>query len=177
MKKIIFPLAVMLFLNMAALAQLSSINTTARSAIKGYFKTFVVLDENSGFVLAKTPITYQAGAKMPLCYFTTVLPNGADSYVPGNPRVFIIHSTEVVSNSAQQDWVLENNTKENDIFFARNKYINNVLSKHWQIMVDGQMVVFKNIRTGEFLTIDNQGKYHATKNFSKATRWKLIYTF
>lgn len=177
MKKTIGIIIATLLLSIVGVAQMSSITTSTKNALQNKFKTFIILDEATGYVLAKTTTTYDAGKEMPLNYFTLVLPNGITKYIPGNPRIFIIHSLQTSGSSGEQDWVLENNDEESDIFFARNKYIKTALSKHWMIMIDGERVVFKNMRANKFLSIDEDGKYFAVSNFAEATRWKLIHSF
>ena len=88
---------------------------------------------------------------MPLNYFTRFVPENAQNYLPGNQRTFLVHNLIQTDVSGNQDWVIENNDEENSIFYARNKYITNVLSKQWLILIDGEKVVFKNLRTKEFL--------------------------
>ncbi|NOR87116.1 MAG: hypothetical protein GQ527_05855 [Bacteroidales bacterium] len=177
MKKTISIVIATILLSFVGIAQISSITTSVQSALQNKFKTFIILDEATGYVLAKTPTFFDAGKEMPLNYFTMVLPSGISKYIPGNPRVFIIHSLQTSGSSGEQDWVLESNDEEKDIFFARNKYIKTALSKHWMIMIDGERVVFKNMRTNEFLSIDKDGKYFAVSSFAEAIRWKLIHSF
>jgi len=164
-------------INLNAIAQMSSIQTSTQNAIQGKFKTFIILDENTGFVLAKKPSQYQPDNKMPLSYFTVLLPDGVTGYVPGVPRSFIIHTLQTVTGLSEQDWVLENNLEEESVFFARSKYVNNKSSKQWLIKIDGEKIVFQNLRTNCFLFIDKNGKYYMVDNFINATRWKLIYTY
>ena len=177
MKKILNLTLALCLISFAASAQMSSIQTSIKNAMQGKFKTFIIMDESTGLVLGQKPKAYDPGNEMPLSYFTLLLPDEAINYIPGTPRSFIIHSLETVSGIEGQDWVLENNSDEESVFFARSKYINNEFSKQWLIMVDGQKVVFKNVRNGDFLVVDGNGDYLAVKDFAEATRWKLIYTF
>lgn len=177
MKRSINLIIILLIISLSSTAQLSSISTSGYGCINNEFKTFIILDETTGYVMAKTPIAYNTENEMPLNYFTLVLPSGVQRYVPGNTRIFLIHNLVNSSSSGAQDWVLENNLEEDDVFYARNKYITNTFSKQWLIMVDGEKIVFKNIRTKTFLSIDENGNYFTSNNFANATRWKLIHSF
>ena len=177
MKKSFSIIIATLLFSIVSTAQMSSIITSSQSALQKKFKTFIILDETTGFVLAKTPTTFDAGKEMPLNYFTLVLPNGVTKYIPGNPRSFIIHSIQTSGSSGEQDWVLESNDEEKDIFFARNKYIKTASSKHWMIQIDGERIVIINKRTNEFLSINTSGEYYPVSSFAEATRWKLIHSF
>lgn len=177
MIRLLHLLTVLCIVSLSTTAQMSSINTSQKDALLKDFKTFIILDESTGMVLAKNPENYNMDKPMPLNFFTMVLPEGVTKYIPGNPRTFIIHSLQTSGSLGEQDWVLESNLEENSTFFARNKYINNKLSKQWMVLIDGQRVVFKNIRTNEFLSIDKNGNYHSVPNFAEATRWKLIHSF
>jgi len=177
MNRLINLIIVLCLINISAIGQMSSIQTSTQGAIQGKFKTFIILDESTNFVMAKTPMPYEAGHNMPLSYFSVLLPDGVSGYIPGTPRSTIIHTLQAGTGLAEKDWVLEDNLEEEGVFFARNKYITNIFSKQWLIKVDGEKVVFQNLRTNGYLTIDKSGNYHMTNNFSDATRWKLIYTY
>lgn len=168
MKNIYYTLAFLL-LSISASAQLATISTYPSSLLKKNYKTFVIMDEQTGMTLSKTPVLYNSASPMPLNYFTNILPNGN--------RTFIIHSLETSSTAGAQDWVLEYNAEENEIFFARNKYIKTAASKHWTALVTGEKVVFKNQRTHSFLYIDENGKYTDVETLDQATQWKLIYAY
>lgn len=177
MKRSINLIIIFLIISITSTAQMSSIVTSGYNCAQNKFKTFIIHDESTGFVMTKTPTAYNSESEMPLNYFTMVLPAGVQKYMPGNTRVFLIHNLINTSASGAQDWVLENNQEEESVFYARNKYITNTLSKQWLILVDGEKIVFKNIRTKEFLSIDENGNYLTNDSFADATRWKLIYSF
>lgn len=177
MKRSINLIIIFLIISLSSTAQLSSISTSGYGCIHDEYKTFIILDETTGYVMAKTPIAYNTESEMPLNYFTLVLPSGVQRYIPGNTRIFLIHNLFTNSSSGAQDWVLENNVEEESVFYARNKYITNIFSKQWLIMIDGEKIVFKNIRTKKFLSIDEKGNYFTNDKFADATRWKLIHSF
>lgn len=177
MNRLISLIIVLYFINISAIAQMSSIQTSTNNCIQGKFKTFIILDENTNFVMAQKPVPYQVGQNMPLSYFSYLFLNGASGYLPGAPRSTVIHTLQAGTGLAEKDWVLEENIEEEAVFFARNKYITNVFSKQWLIKVDGKKVIFQNLRTNGYLMIDKNGDYHTTNNFRDATRWKLIYTY
>ena len=167
----------MCFVNVSATAQMSSIQTSTQSAIQGKFKTFIVIDIVTNFVMAKEPILFEQGKINTPCFFTVVVPDDLADYIPGNTRSFLVHSLQVGNGRAEKDWVLENNLKEEGVFFARNKYINNIFSKQWIIKVDDENVIFQNVRTKGFLLLDSSGQYSMVSSITDASRWKLIYVY
>lgn len=95
---------------------LYSIVTKKDDAIvnKKYTK-FIVVDEATHYVLAKTPAIYDASKEMPVNYFTLDF----SDIVSSQQRLFTIHNLTDSNGGDEYDWVLEDNADENAIFFTQ----------------------------------------------------------
>lgn len=153
---------------------LYSIVTKKDDAIvnKKYTK-FIVVDEATQYVLAKTPAKYDASKEMPVNYFTLDL----SDMIPTQQRLFTIHNIVENNGGDEYDWVLEDNADEHEIFFSRSNFVMQKPSMHWKMVVRGERVLLKNQRTDSFVKVNPDGSYTAVGNETEASNWKLIHIF
>jgi hypothetical protein len=173
-KQFIILLSLALF-SIPLFSQMSSVVTRPEDILKKKFKTFIILNEKTGFVMAKDPVKYEVGGEMPLCYFT--IDNPTNIAFPGSSRFMVIHDLVAAQQGDAYDWVLENNPEEKDVFFSRTRFINIDTGKWWNVLVNDEEVIFQNMATGAFLTIDPSGDYKTVANRKEASLWKLIYIY
>ncbi len=163
----------MLLISSTATCQMRSIASDVSNPLDKKYETFMVIDESNGYVLSQQPTAFDAGASMPLVYFTLPLVN--PSVVPGgNPRLFEIHAFDPQN---EYDWVLQDNEQEKDIFFGRSRFIGDGLTVKWHIHVDGRLVFLQNAATGNFLQMDQNGDCSPVSDRNEATRLKLVHVF
>lgn len=172
MKKPIIIFFLILF-SITAKSQISNIATSTHDILSAKHKDFIILDEVSSLVLARKPKKYYESSQNPLCYFTIF----KDDFLNSGIRIFEIHSLQKIGKMDDMDWVLQDNKDENRVFFARNQYIQNIVSKQWTLHAEGDRVLIKSLKTSAFLCIDKDGGLFTTKERNEATKWKLIYTF
>ena len=156
-------------------AQMPSIHTEKSDVLAKKYKTFVLVDKATNYVLAKTPVKYDAGTDMPTCFFTVDIPEGLTEIAKGSHRFFVIHSLQ----ETDEDWVLENSDSEKDIFFGRGRFVVNAATKQWFLTIDNDRVVIES-RHGVpalYLAVDDSGDLKPVKEKSKASRWKLYYVY
>jgi hypothetical protein len=174
MKNLIVFLLPVLMMTTSLDGGLYSIVTKKEDALVNQkYTKFVVVDDKTQYVLAKTPVKYDVTKEMPLNYFTVDLTD----LIPGKQRSFTIHNLVSNSGGDDYDWVLEDNADENTIFFSRSNFITMKTSMQWLITVRGERILLKNSRSGAFLKIDAKGSYLSVKTESEASNWKLIHIF
>jgi hypothetical protein len=156
-------------------SQMSTVVTGKEDIIKNKHKTFIILNEKTGLVMAKTPVKYDAGAEMPLCYFT--IDNPANIVFPGSSRHMVIHDLGASQVGDSYDWVLEVNPDEKDVFFSRSKFITMDNGKWWNVLVNDDRIILQNLATDTYLVIDESGDYSTVPNRKEASLWKLIYVY
>ncbi|MBN2746717.1 MAG: hypothetical protein JXR34_08315 [Bacteroidales bacterium] len=169
-------LAVIALILMSAVSadSLFSIVTKKEDAlVNKKYTQFIVVDDATGLCLAKTPVKYDPAKEMPVNYFTVDLPEG----VVNAERLFVIHNLITENNPDNYDWVIEDNADEKKVFFSRSNFIVNKLSMQWRLIVRGERVLIKNVRTGNYLKINPDGSLHSTTSESEAGKWKLIHVF
>lgn len=154
-------------------AQLSTIHTSERDILSKDYTKFILVNEATGYALGKEPVKFVPGGDMPEIYFTVDLPANAASLATGAPRDLVIHSTEVPS----EDWVLENNRNQGDIFFGRGRFVVNSIDKQWKVQVMDDVVIFQSKYDNNYLEIDQQGDLKRTSSMPEAARWKLYYVY
>jgi hypothetical protein len=171
MKKIII-VAIAIIVFSAFTDGLHSVVTSKTDELAKKYRTFILVDKATNFVMAKDPVQYDPQLEMPLCYFTIEAP------IPGQlpVRIFTIHNL-VENNADEYDWVLEHNPDEKDMFFARSRFVLQGLSKQWFITVRSDDVVIQNLRTREYLHIDKTGDFSPVADVNEASSWKLIHVF
>lgn len=161
---------------MASVSQdtLKSIVTSKEDAlITKKFTAFIMVDDATNMALGKTPVKFDISKDMPLNYFTITLPENATI----TQRIFTIHNIITENNPDEYDWVIEDNRDENQVFYSRRKFVVNPASMQWIIMVRGERIVLKNIRTSNFLKVNPNGELTATEDESGASKWKLIHVY
>lgn len=168
-----FILFITLSLFASSFAQLSTIHTSQQDLVSKNYKKFILVNENTGYAFGKQPVKFVPGGEMPECYFSVDLPANASSVAKGIPRDLVIHTTEVPS----EDWVLENNRSEGDIFFGRERFVVNAIDKKWKVQVIDDVVIFQSKYDDNYLTIDQEGDLKRTSSMSDAARWKLYYVY
>lgn len=153
---------------------LKSIVTSKEDAlVNKRFKTFIMVDDATNMALGKTPVKFDISKDMPLNYFTITLPEDAAI----TQRLFTIHNIITENNPDEYDWVLEDNMDENQMFYSRRKFIVKPATMQWIMVVRGERVVLKNMRTRNFLKINPNGELTATEDESGASKWKLIHVY
>ncbi len=162
-----------LFMSVSVFAQLSSVHTSAKDIMSKNYQKFILVNESTGYALGKEPVKFIPGGEMPECYFSVDLPANVTSVAAGTPRSLVIHTTEVPS----EDWVLENNRNEGDIFFGRGRFVVNPVDKQWKVQVIDDVVIFVSKYDNSFLAIDGQGDLKRTSSMPEAARWKLYYVY
>lgn len=173
-KKLI-TLILLVFLAIPVFSQMSFITTGTSDILQKKYKTFIILNEKTGLVMAKTPVKYDVSAEMPLCYFT--INNPTNLVFPGTSRYMVIHDLGASQEGDAYDWELENNPDEKDVFFARSRFITLDSGKWWNVLVNDDEVILQNMATGAFLLIDQAGDYSTVDNRKEASLWKLIYVY
>lgn len=173
--KVLIALLFLLMISLVAEAQLSSVVTSRDQVIQKKIKTFIVLNEETGFVMAQSPVKYNVEVEMPLCYFT--IDNPANLVLPDLGRYLVIHELKKNEGGDQYDWVLENNAAEKDVFFSRTKFITVENATWWNVLVDNDKVLFQSMVNHGFLRIDEHGDFSMVDNRNAASRWKLIYVY
>jgi len=173
MLRSIFILFITLSLCAASFAQLSNIHTSQKDLVAKKYTKFILVNENTGYALGKQPVKFTPGGEMPECYFSVDLPANAASLATGAPRDLVLHTTEVPS----EDWVLENNRNEGDIFFGRGRFVVNDIDKQWKVQVIDDVVIFQSKYDNNYLTIDQEGDLKRTSSMPEAARWKLYYVY
>ncbi|MBI9035256.1 MAG: hypothetical protein JEZ03_12365 [Bacteroidales bacterium] len=157
-------------------SQMSTILTSKPDQISNKHKTFILLNEETGYVMAQKPEKYQVGEAMPLCYFSTE--GSINDYLSnGGQRQIIIHDLTASSTGDKYDWILQYDSEENDIFFSRSNYIMNSITSKWNVLVEGESVFFQNIQSKAFMAINNEGDYYPATSRQQASLWKLIYVY
>lgn len=137
------------------------------------YTTFIMVDDATNMALGKTPVKFDISKNMPLNYFTITLPEN----VSITQRVFTIHNVITENNPDEYDWVLQDNPDENQVFYSRRKFINQVKSMQWIMVIRGERVLIKNIRTRSFIKINPNGDLTAIKDEANASKWKLIHVY
>jgi len=175
MKKILFLLVLSIVL-MAAVSSdsLYTIVTSKENAlVNKKYTTFIMVDDATNMALGKTPVKFDISKDMPLNYFTITLPENAAI----TQRVFTIHNIITENNPDEYDWVLEDNPDENQVFYSRRKFVIQAKSMQWIMVVRGERVLIKNIRTGSFIKIEPNGNLTAIQDEASASKWKLIHVY
>ncbi len=174
--KIAISFIVLFFVIVSANGQLPSICTSDADAAVKKYKTFVMVDKTTGYVLAKTPVKYNPEDDMPTCYFT--MDPKPENYrsATNELRKFVVHTLQ----QTDEQWVLENNLSEKDFFFGRLAYINNPVLRHWEFHPSGDYVIIRSSISGHgnvFLAVDAQGDLKPVNEKAKAAQWKLYYVY
>jgi hypothetical protein len=170
---IVFLLPVLLITNSLDGGLYSIVTKKEDALVNQKYTKFVVIDDETQFVLAKTPVKYDLSKELPMNYFTVDLTGN----IPGKQRIFTIHNLVNNAGGDEYDWVLEDNADENTIFFSRSNFITMKASMQWLITVRGERILLKNSRTGAYLKVDANGSYLAVKSETEASKWKLIHIF
>lgn len=175
MKKIYFLLILSVVLVAAVSSDsLYSIVTSREDAlVNKKYTAFIMVDDLTNMALGKTPVKFDISKEMPLNYFTITMPEN----VSITQRLFTIHNIVTENNPDEYDWVLEDNPDENKVFYSRRNFITKAISMQWIMIVRGERVVIKNIRTGSFLKIESNGDLTAVDGEYNASLWKLIHVY
>jgi len=170
MKKILIVLVLIALISAKMAEGLLNIATTKEDAlINNKYISFIVVDDATNYVLSKTPMKYDAAAEMPLHFFT--VENAA--MLTQSERQFVIHNLL----DDEYDWVLEDNPEEGEIFYSRSKFVMNGKTMSWKLVVRGERVLMKNVASGNFLKISEEGKLQRVSNETQASKWKLIHVY
>lgn len=174
MKKIFLIALPILLMSALAAESLFSIVTKKEDAVMNHkYTRFVMVDDATGFALAKDPVLYDASGMMPQNYFTVDVPD----LTGATERLFIVHNLTKSEGVDEYDWVLEDNADEKSIFYARSKFINLQASMQWRFIVRGERVLLRNLRTGNYLKVTQEGKFQGVTKELEASRIKLIHIF
>ncbi len=174
MKKIIIYVLPLIFVSAITIESLFSIVTKKEDAVLNKnIQRFIMVDEATGLALAKEPLKYDPAKEMPINYFTVDIPDPTGS----SERNFTIHNMTKTEGPDEYDWVLEDNADEKTIFFARSKFISIANSMHWRFIIRGERVLLRNVRTGNLLKINADGKFSSAKTEAEASKIKLIHVY
>ncbi len=169
----LFALSIILVAAVSSDSLYSIVTSRENALINKRYTTFIMVDDATNMALGKTPVKYDISKKMPLNYFTITLAENASI----TQRVFTIHNIITENNPDEYDWVLEDNPDENQIFFSRRKFVSMAIAMQWILIVRGERVVIKNIRTRALLKVKDDGSLISVDNESDASKWKLIHVF
>lgn len=170
MRKIIIAIALIALISAKMAEGLLNIATTKEDAlINNKYISFIVVDDETNYVLSKNPVKYDAALEMPLHFFT--VENAA--MLTQSERQFVIHNLL----DDEYDWVLEDNPEEGEIFYSRSKFVMNGKTMSWKFIVRGERILMKNVASGNFLKITEDGKFQRVSDESQASKWKLIHVY
>jgi len=170
MKKLFIVLGLIILISAKMAEGLMNIATTKEDAlINNKYISFIVVDDATNFTLAKTPVKYDASVKMPLHFFT--VENAA--MLTQSERQFVVHNLL----DDEYDWVLEDNPEEGEIFYSRSKFVINGKTMSWKFIVRGERILMKNVASGNYLKITEDGKFQRVSDESQASKWKLIHVY
>lgn len=156
---------VLLIISLAASAQLRNISSDVLNPLDKKIRPFMAIDSHYGFVLGRDVVALGDGEKHPMVYFV-------QDKLNMTKRLMDIYSFEPESD---YDWLLEDNAQENDVFFARSRFVVDKARTKWLLMVDGTYVVFQNAATKAYITVNKDGDIFLVENFQDASRWKLVH--
>lgn len=164
MKKLLLLVLFALMLSLGAYSQMRNISSDVINPLDKKIKAFMAVDTEFGLVLGRQPVQLSADGSGPQLYFVQDMLNL-------NQRVMTIYSLET---AADYEWILEDNAAENDMFFARSRFVSDKNRTKWKLLVDGSTVIFQNATTNAFLSIAEDGDIFPVNERSNASRWKLI---
>ncbi|MCK9452176.1 MAG: hypothetical protein M0Q90_10835 [Bacteroidales bacterium] len=164
MKKTFLFFLPLLFLGLGAYSQMRNISSEVINPLDKKIKPFMAIDTEFGLVLGRQPIQLSADGNGPQLYFV-------QDKLSLNTRLMAIYSFETED---EYEWMLEDNAGENDMFFARERFVTDKSRVKWKILVDGSTVIFQNAATNAFLAIAEEGDIYPVEDKDKAARWKLI---
>jgi len=156
-------LSITLF-SLGAFSQMRNISSDVINPLDKKIKAFMAVDTEFGLVLGRKPIPLSADGSGPQLYFVQDMLNL-------NQRLMTIYSLETAGD---YEWILEDNAAENDMFFARSRFVSDKNRTKWKLLVDGSTVIFQNATTNAFLSIAEDGDIFPVNERSNASRWKLI---
>ncbi|MFA9388815.1 MAG: hypothetical protein ACERKD_03360 [Prolixibacteraceae bacterium] len=148
-------------------AQVRSVTTNPTELAQKKFKMFVAIDQKTGYTLGHPCVKYNEEENMPVIFFTQDISTNLI-------RLFVINGIQDSNTPDDFDWVLNYNSDEKDMFFARSRFILHAPLKQWNVLPDGKNVIIQNILSGKYLTVDQQGDLAPADEMVKASRWKLI---
>lgn len=164
MKKIFLLLLPLLFLGFGAYSQMRNISSEVINPLDKKITPFMAVDTEFGLVLGRQPEALSTDGNGPQIYFV-------QDMLSLNVRLMTVYSFEPES---EYEWILEDNAAENDLFFARSRFVSDRSRAKWKMLVDGGTVIFQNAATNAFLAIAEDGDVFPVNQRSKASRWKLI---
>ena len=150
-------------------AQLSTVITSKDNEVLKKFNSFVVVDQATGYAMAKTPVKYSAGKNAPKVYFTKA------------PTELINIDALVVSindatNTEEGFWSIYFDASKDITAFCRRRFVADKKRALWTPVIQDNYVIFKAIVSPTYLVIDENGEYGLTHSLSDASKWELIYT-
>lgn len=158
-------------------AQLTSVTTDKISEASGNLTSFVVVDTETNYVMAKEPVKYNASNEMPTCYFTTIPGTESGLTYGSKYRLMLINANLGVDG---EHWIINDNKAEGKVIFSRRRFITPKHQGIWVPKIEDDCVIFLNIKGvtntnwGGYLTIDANGVFKTVKDYTQASRWKLI---
>ncbi len=124
----------------------------------------MAIDSQFGFVLGRNVVSLEA-ENPAIIYFV-------QDRLSVSKRLMSIFSFEPDSD---YEWLLEYNAQENDMFFARSRFVVDLARTKWMVLIDGHLVVFQNDATKTYVAVNEKGDLVPVKNFNEASRWKLVH--
>ncbi|MDA3942651.1 MAG: hypothetical protein PF694_03805 [Bacteroidetes bacterium] len=156
---------VFLLIGLTASAQIHNISSEVLNPLDKKIKPFMAIDSHFGFVLGREIVPLSDGANHPMIYFV-------QDKLSLTQRVMELYSYEPESD---YEWLLEDNAQENDVFFARSRFVVDNARTKWIVMVDGSHVVFQNAATKVYVAVNEEGDIVPVEHFQDASRWKLVH--
>ncbi len=92
----------------------------------------MAVDTEFGLVLGRQPEALSTDGNGPQIYFV-------QDMLSLNVRLMTVYSFEPES---EYEWILEDNAAENDLFFARSRFVSDKSRAKWKMLVDGGTVIF-----------------------------------
>jgi len=156
---------IFLLISLTASAQMRNISSDVLNPLDKKIKPFMAIDSHFGFVLGREVVPLGDGDKHPMIYFV-------QDKLSLTTRLMDIYSFEQESD---YEWLLEHNAQENDMFFARSRFVVDNARTKWIVMVDGVYVVFQNAATKTFVAVNEKGDIIPVETYQDASRWKLVH--
>lgn len=164
MKKIFLLLLPLLLFGLGAFSQMRNISSEVINPVDKKITAFMAIDTEFGLVLGRQPAPLSADGSGSQLYFV-------QDKLSLSTRLMTVYSFEPES---EYEWLLEDNAAENDLFFARSRFVTDKNRTKWKILVEGSTIIFQNAATNAFLAIAEDGDIFPVEDRAEASRWKLI---
>lgn len=161
-----------------SIAQVGSITTSKTDEVSRKLKTFIVVDQGTGYALGKENKIYEKDSENPMCYFTSVPLSETGLTTVNGLRIMGIFDAK---STPDERWNVQYNAQEDAVVFGRSRFVPRKFDALWSPLLDGDHVVFRTLEGGnnanwiKFLAMGEDGKLKRVDSFEEASRWTLIY--